>query len=127
MLTPKSESGVAWLTLFTSSSTLVCCTLPALLIALGAGSTLAALISAVPQLVWISNHKILVFGGSAILLALGGYMQMQPAACPADKALALACARSKKFSRVLYLASLAVYLTGVWFAFAWPWLKQLTR
>ena len=124
MLSPKSETGLALATLLTSGSTLVCCTLPALLIALGAGSTLAALVSAVPQLIWISNHKLLVFAGSGALLAAGGWMQLQPAACPADPRLAQACARAKRFSRGMYLASLALYAIGAWFAFGLPWAKR---
>jgi hypothetical protein len=123
----KGESRFMWLALATSSSTLVCCTLPALLISLGAGATLAALVSAVPELVWISKHKVLVFGGAAAMLAIGGFMQMRPAACPADKRLAMACARYKRISRFTYLASVGIYLTGAFFAFGLPALLRLTH
>ena len=37
------------LSLLTSGGTLVCCALPALLVALGAGATLASLVAAVPH------------------------------------------------------------------------------
>jgi len=43
--------------LFASSGTLVCCALPALLVALGAGAVLSSLVSVFPQLVWLSEHK----------------------------------------------------------------------
>ena len=55
----ESRAGV-WssaVSLFASSSTLVCCALPALLVAVGAGAALSSLVSAVPQLVWLSEHK----------------------------------------------------------------------
>lgn len=121
----KGETRFMWLALATSSSTLVCCALPALLISLGAGATLAALVSAVPQLVWISMHKGLVFGGALVMLLAGGFWQLRPAACPADKRLADACARYKRVSRITYLVSLAVYATGAFFAFGLPYLHRV--
>ena len=39
------------LSLFASSGTLVCCALPALLVALGAGAALSSLVSVFPQVV----------------------------------------------------------------------------
>ena len=119
MLT-RNGSSVAWLALFTSTSTLVCCALPALMISLGAGATLAAIVSTVPQLIWISTHKLLTFGVSAALLAVGGYWQAMPAACPIDPVLARSCARAKAISRIVYLGSLALFLTGAFFAFVLP-------
>ncbi|RQR65722.1 hypothetical protein DIE18_03070 [Burkholderia sp. Bp9125] len=121
----KGETRFMWLALATSGSTLVCCALPALLISLGAGATLAALVSAVPQLVWISMHKGLVFGGALVMLLAGGLWQLRPAACPADKRLAAACARYKRVSRITYLASLVVYATGAFFAFGLPYLHRV--
>jgi hypothetical protein len=120
----KGEARFMWLALATSSSTLVCCALPALLISIGAGATLAAVVSAIPQLIWVSTHKVLVFGGAFVMLALGGYWQLRPAACPADRKLAAACARYKRISRATYMASLALYLVGFFFAFALPVLEQ---
>jgi hypothetical protein len=55
---------------FASSATLVCCVLPAALVAVGAA--LAALVTAIPQLVWLSEHKSLVFGVAGSLLAISG-------------------------------------------------------
>ena len=49
-------------TLLSSAGTLVCCVLPAVLVTLGAGASLAGLVTAIPQLVWLSEHKTLVFG-----------------------------------------------------------------
>ena len=39
--------------LLASSGTLVCCVLPAVMVSLGAGATLAGLVTAVPQLIWL--------------------------------------------------------------------------
>ncbi|MEX3983967.1 hypothetical protein AB4Y45_33820 [Paraburkholderia sp. EG287A] len=121
----KGESRFMWLSLATSGSTLVCCALPALLISIGAGASLAAVVSAVPQLIWISTHKLLVFGVALVMLLLGGLWQLRPAACPADRRLAEACARYKRISRVTYIASVVVYATGAFFAFGLPYLHRV--
>ncbi|MNR71735.1 hypothetical protein D3C71_24130 [compost metagenome] len=114
------ESSAAWLALLTSASTLVCCALPALLVSLGAGVALASLVSAVPQLIWISMHKAWVFGAAGLMLAVAGYFQTRPAACPADARLARVCARSKAVGRVVYWISVAMFCTGAFFAFVLP-------
>ncbi|HSV45392.1 MAG TPA: hypothetical protein VLJ58_06335, partial [Ramlibacter sp.] len=62
-------------TLLASSGTLVCCALPALLVALGAGAALSALVAAVPQLVWLSEHKEALFAFAGLMLAAGGALQ----------------------------------------------------
>ena len=47
----KSPSTLpACLSLFTSTGTLICCALPALLVSIGAGAVMAGLIEAVPQI-----------------------------------------------------------------------------
>jgi hypothetical protein len=121
----KAEARFMWLALASSSSTLVCCALPALLVSLGAGAVLAAVVSAVPALIWISNHKVAVFLLAGLMLLAGGWLQRRPAACPADARLAAACARYKRISRAVYVMSLLLYSTGVFFAFGLPALMRL--
>lgn len=121
-----SQSKLAsLLSLFTSSGTLVCCALPALLVTLGAGAALSSLVSAVPQLVWLSEHKEAVFVVAALMLAIAGYMQWRARTlpCPADPALAAACTRTRKFSLRMYFVSLVIFLTGGFFAFVAPLLS----
>ncbi|PPE75729.1 hypothetical protein C3942_02215 [Solimonas fluminis] len=112
----------ALLSVFTSSSTLVCCALPALLVALGAGATLAGLVSAFPQLVWMSAHKGLVFGLAGGMLGVAGLLQYRArfAPCPADPRLAAACQRTRRVGLGVYLLSLAIYAVGAVFAFLLP-------
>ena len=45
------------LSLFASTSTLLCCALPALLITLGAGAVMAGLTAAFPGIMWLSANK----------------------------------------------------------------------
>lgn len=112
----------ALLSIATSSSTLVCCALPALLVAIGAGATLAGLVTAVPQLIWLSTHKGLVFGTAGAMLAIAGALQYRArfAPCPAEPKLAAACTRARRASLAVYVFSLAIFSLGAFFAFVLP-------
>ena len=69
-----NEGTVTFLTLLTSTGTLVCCALPIMLVTLGLGSAVVGLTGAFPWLVTLSRHKAWVFAVSALLLAIGGWM-----------------------------------------------------
>jgi hypothetical protein len=109
----------AFLSLFTSTGTLICCALPAMLVSLGAGAVMAGLIEAVPQITWLGKNKAAVFGVAGVLLALSGAWQWHARSlpCPADKAQAEACARARKVSWVVWGLSVAFYAVGFFFAF----------
>jgi hypothetical protein len=126
IIAPKSNLLTSIATLFASSSTLICCAIPALLVALGAGATLSTVISIFPKIVWISEHKIEVFTFAGLMLTISGLMQWRGryAPCPVDPVLRDACMRTRKTSLVVYLTSLFVYLTGGWFAFVQPMLTN---
>jgi len=113
----------ALLALVTSSGTLVCCTLPALLVSIGAGAALSSLVATVPQLVFLSEHKGWVFGIAAAMLALAGALQWhsRTAPCPIDPALRASCLRTRRWSLHVYLLSVALFAIGVLFAYALPW------
>ncbi len=117
---------LTWFSIFTSASTLLCCALPALLVALGAGAALATVVGAVPQIVWVSENKTPVFIAAGLMLAAAGYLQYRARflPCPADPRLAAACARQRRVSNVIYFVSLAIYLIGVGFALLWPYLAD---
>lgn len=109
-------------TLFATSSTLVCCAIPALLVALGAGAALSSLVSVFPQVVWLSEHKEALFAVSGAALALSGWIQWRnrTAPCPTGPARRDACLRTRKAARRVYAASLGLFLVGGWFAFVQP-------
>ncbi len=113
------QSILPLISLFTSASTLVCCALPALLVSIGLGASLAGLVSAVPELVWISENKLLVFLLGGVLLFAAGIGQhlSKGAPCPADPELARSCARIRKFSTVLFWLAVLLYLVGFFFAY----------
>jgi len=111
--------------LFASSSTLVCCAIPALLVALGAGAALSSLVSIFPQVVWLSEHKEELFGFAGLMMIGSGALQWRnrSAPCPTDPALRNACLKTRKTASTLYAVSVVLYLIGGWFAFVQPWLS----
>jgi hypothetical protein len=118
----KTSFFSSLVTLFASSSTLVCCAIPALLVSLGAGAALASLVAVFPQIVWISENKEIIFLISTLLIVIGGIVQWRNryAPCPIDPNLRQACLRTRKFSLGIYLISLVLLMIGGWFAFIQP-------
>jgi hypothetical protein len=116
------NTGLAIGALLASSATLVCCVLPAMLVAIGAGAALAGLVSAVPQLIWLSEHKPLVFGIAGALLVISGTALWvgRHAPCPVDPDLARSCRRLRRMSAVVYVIALLSFAVGVTFAFVLP-------
>ena len=110
--------------LFASSGTLVCCALPALLVSLGAGAVMSSLAWAVPQLVFLSEHKEALFILAGLMLAASSALQWRNrhAPCPVDLKLRQACLRTRKFTVRMLGVSIAIYAVGGWFAFVQPWL-----
>ncbi len=120
MIDPHRRNvGVAFGTLLASSATLVCCVLPAVLVSLGAGAALVGLVSAFPQLVWLSENKVWVFGIAGLLLAASGAMlwHARRLPCPVDPAAARSCMRLRRISHTLYFIAVGSYLLGALFAF----------
>lgn len=114
--------GLSFLALIASSGTLVCCVLPAVMVSVGAGAALAGLVGAVPQLIWLSELKALVFGIATVLVGFAGVLlwNARRLPCPADPALAASCASLRRWSvRLWWLAALSVVIGAV-FAFLLP-------
>jgi hypothetical protein len=107
------------LTILSSFSTLVCCALPAALVSIGAGTALASVVAAAPQLVWLSEHKIPLFAFAGLMLVLSGASayRNRNAPCPADPAQAASCMRLRRCSARIFCFSAAVYVIGFFFAF----------
>jgi hypothetical protein len=104
---------------FGSFSTLFCCALPALLVSIGAGAAMIGLVSAVPQLVWLSEHKIYLFGFAGTMLTLSAVSRYltRNAPCPVDPTKARVCKRMRRAGFRIFCVSLAIYSTGFYFAF----------
>jgi hypothetical protein len=118
----RRNVGVAAGALLASSATLVCCVLPAVMVSLGAGAALAGLVSTVPQLVWLSERKALVFGIAGVLLIVSGVLlwNARRLPCPTDPGAARACMRLRSASHWLYGSASVLYVVGALFAFVLP-------
>ena len=117
--------GISLGTLLASSATLVCCVLPAVLVSLGAGATLLSLVSALPQLIWLSEQKVLVFSLAALLLAVSGVMlwRARLLPCPVAPVEARACKRLRRTSLGIYATAVVAFVVGAAFAFLLPALR----
>ena len=110
--------NLSWLTLFTSTGTLVCCALPILLVSLGLGATVAALTSNFPFLITLSEHKTWVFALSGGLLLLAGWLLYRPGrVCPADQALNDVCRRARNWNLLIYGSSAVIWSIGFFAAY----------
>ena len=116
----KSNKLVNYLALFTSTGTIFCCALPALLVSIGAGAALSSLISIFPQLI------IPIFIGAFIILIISGMMQYQARSmpCPANKKQAYACMQARKVSMIIYVASVGIFIVGLLFAIIIPFFME---
>lgn len=114
-------SSFAYLSLFTSMGTLVCCALPSLLVLLGLGAAIASALSAAPWLVTLSRHNAWVFAVSGSLIAANFYYLYRLAprleaagaaseVCPIDDPNA--CCAASRVSRFVLWVSAAIYLVG---------------
>lgn len=107
------DGGVTWLTLFVTTGTLVCCALPILLVTLGLGATVAALTSALPFLITLSQHKAWVFALSGLMLGLSGWLLYRSGrSCPSDPQLGELCNKTHIWNRRIYWSSVTIWGIG---------------
>ncbi len=121
----EAHARSVWLSigaLLASVTTLLCCVLPAVLVAIGAGFVVVGLVSAFPALVWLSERKALVFGLAVAMLAISGIalLSARRLPCPVEPGLAASCTRVRRYSLMLYLVSLGLTLVGAAIAFVLP-------
>ena len=114
--------GIAFGTLIASGATLLCCVLPAVLVSIGAGAAMVSLVTAIPQLVWLSERKGVVFLIAASLLLAGGLAiwRARSLPCPVDPSAARACGRLRRISCGMYLVACLAFAIGATFAYVLP-------
>ena len=108
-----------FLSLFSSTSTLICCALPALLISLGLGATLASINTQTNFLVDLAKYKTLLFTIAALLLLVNGLLlyRNKTKSCPINKQLAKACQETRSWSKIIFWISVIIYAIGFFFAY----------
>ncbi|MEZ5318163.1 MAG: hypothetical protein R2752_12240 [Vicinamibacterales bacterium] len=115
--------ALGFLSLFTSFGTLICCALPALLVLVGLGASVASALSAAPWLVSLSRNKAWVFAGAGVLIGLNvayvyGFapgLRTRGAGCLQGDSRA--CGVADRMSRVMLWSSAVTYVAGVLVAY----------
>ena len=113
------KNASSYFTLFFSASTLLCCALPSLLVAIGAGGVMASIYANVPGFTTFVQNKNMIFIIVAILLLINGLSLWfnRNAPCPLDAKKAMICMKSRKITRIIYFISLGIYFVGFFFSY----------
>jgi len=114
------DKALSVLTLFTSSGTLLCCVLPAVVATIAGGAAVSSMLSAFPFLIPLSMNKAWIFGVSAILIAINGYMVFKPnqeVACDVEVGED-GCEVTGRFNKRMFYISVSVLVMGAFFAYA---------
>jgi len=113
----ENKSWYRWLTLFITSSTLLCCALPILLVSLGFGAVVASMNYNIPGLLFVAEHKYWALTLSALMLVFLAWIIWRPnQVCPTDPELASTCQRAKIWNKRVLWFSILIWITGVFFS-----------
>ena len=120
--TMKRSALLSYFSLFTSVGTLLCCALPSLLVLFGLGASVASMLSFMPWLVTLSQHKQWTFLISGVLIALSFvntyYIapRFRAEQCSPDDPTA--CEDASRVSKLLLWGSAVIYAVGFFVAYA---------
>jgi hypothetical protein len=116
----RENKLIGYLSLFSSFGTLLCCAIPSTLVLLGFGASLAGFLGEFPELIWLSEHKGIVFGLSFVMLGISyaGQRYAAKQACPIDQKDN--CETAKSWSRPIFFITLVINLIGAFYAFVLP-------
>ena len=115
----SKEKIIYFLALFGSTSTLLCCALPALLATVAGGAAVSALISTFPWLIPLSRNKDWIFIIAGVLILISGILTFRPKgriACALTGGKG--CEVAGGLTRAIFFVSLGIYLTGGFVAYA---------
>lgn len=117
-----NDKTINFFSLFTSTSTLICCALPAVFVLLGAGASFASLLTFFPFLISISKYKVIISIFAFIMILIAGYLNFkaQNLICPADKELGELCTKTRKKSLIIYSISVIIFLVASFFTYIFP-------
>jgi mercuric ion transport protein len=123
------DDFVSIASLFTSFSTLLCCALPSLLVAIGMGAVLAGMVSDFPLLVAMSKYKDWTFLAAGLMIGFNFWLfygRKRNQACEIDEnGKETACDTAARWSKVILWISAGTYLAGLFMAYLLLPLQQL--
>ncbi|WP_339790939.1 hypothetical protein [uncultured Imperialibacter sp.] len=107
--------------LFTSISTLLCCALPSLLVAIGMGAVVAGIVSEFPALIALSKYKEWTFLGAGLLIGFNFwvfYGRKKNQVCEIDEyGNETACDTAARWSKIILWISFGLYTLGLFSAY----------
>ena len=110
---------VNFLSVFTSTGTLLCCALPAALAAIAGGAAVGTLVTTFPWLIPLSRHKEWIFLVAGLLILLSGILTLRPKgkiACSITGGRG--CEVAGRFTKSMFWGSVGIYGIGAFFAYA---------
>lgn len=116
------DKSANFLSLFASSSTLICCALPSLFVVIGAGASFASFITVFPFLIVLSQYKLYVTLFAFLIIFIAGYVNYKTyhMPCPADPELGRLCIKTRSRSRYVYYFSVALFIFATIFTYIIP-------
>lgn len=116
------DKSANFVSLFASSSTLVCCALPALFVFFGAGASFASLLSMFPFLIVLSHYKLAITAIALTMIVIAGYVNYKTfyMPCPIDPDAGRACMQTRKRSRLIYYFSVVIFFFATLFTYIVP-------
>lgn len=117
LVADRRALGLATITALISTSTLLCCALPILLVSVGLGATLATLTARFPVLIALAEYHVSMFVISGGLVALSGWSLWRPAVCPNEPRLAALCANTRRWGKRLLFTAVGIWVVGFFFTY----------
>ncbi len=109
---------ISFLSLFTSTGTLLCCALPAAIAAVAGGAAVGAFATTFPWLIPLSRHKAWIFLTAGLLILVSSVLTLRPqgrTACAITGGKG--CEVAGRFTKVMFWVSVAIYAIGAFFAY----------
>ncbi|MEQ8628173.1 hypothetical protein [Ekhidna sp.] len=121
VLKSLKQDFVSIASLFTSVSTLLCCALPSLLVAVGMGAVVAGMVSDFPALIWLSKYKEWTFLIAGILIGFNFWLfygRKRDQACEIDEfGNETPCDTAARWSKIILWVSFWLYILGLFSAY----------
>ena len=115
MKNSRKATIASWGSLLVSSTTLICCTLPLVLITLGFGTVLSILMVHVPWLPSLIRYQFWIFIFSAGLLLMAYlFLYNSNKSCSADPVL---CNKLTRINKIIFWIAVVLWLVGFFSAY----------
>ena len=107
------------LALFSSSGTLICCVLPAVVAMFAGGAAVGALISIFPWLIPLSEHKFWIFLTAGLLIGVDSIIVFWPKSKLACNITGgTGCESTSKFSKITLAVAITIFIFALFFSYA---------